>query len=214
MNNLFISFTLLALIPLSASANVGHEPTERKSVGVSYSHVELSSLSAAVQNDSVLVQWSSFWELNNQYFQLERSSNARVWEVIAVVKGAGSSNNENNYSQVDAEPLRGQSFYRLKQVDADGNSRYSKTISIYYSTNNHARSIYPNSSGGTFVIKNKVHNYRKMDLFSATGDKVIFPYSVTEDGDTKINLNRMPSGVYTLRIYGVLSPSFVKLVKQ
>lgn len=214
MNNKFISFILLALISLTTSANNTSTTIPIAGKSNSFLHVELSSLSAMVQNDSVLVQWSSFWELDNQYYEVQRSSNAKVWEVVAIVKGVGTSNIDNNYSQADPEPLRGQSFYRLRQVDTDGSSRYSKTIAVYYSSTFRARSIYPNASGGTFVIKNKPGNYRKMDLFNATGDRIIFPYSVTDDGDTKINLNRMPSGVYTLRIYGVITPSFVKLVKQ
>jgi hypothetical protein len=226
MNNRFISFILLALAPFAVSSRNKSELSDKISIADSkksilfenennsFFQVELASLSATVQNDSVLVQWVSFWELNNQHFEVQRSSNAREWQVIAVVKGAGTSNVDNNYLQIDPEPLRGQSFYRLKQVDADGISRFSKTIAIYYSSTNRARSIHPSASGGTFVIKTKPGNYRKMDLFSATGDRIIFSYSITDDGDTKINLNRMPSGVYTLRIYGIISPSFVKLVKE
>lgn len=214
--------------PVAANPNHPTEATEEvrfaikdrsflkhiESADYALSPTEMIDFSASVQQDSVLLQWSVFWETGNGYFEVQRSTNARTWEVISVVEGAGANGTENNYIQSDPDPVRGQSFYRLKQIETDGRSKYSRTITIYYTSVPRARSILPNDSGGMFLIKNRSLSSRQMDLYNASGERIIFYSRATASG-TQINLRRMPPGVYTLRIErGAILHSFVKLVKQ
>jgi hypothetical protein len=78
------------------------------------------------------VQWTTASETNNEYFVLERSDDVLHWDSVTTIQGAGNSNTLLNYSYTDTllSPFGGSVFYRLKQVDFDGNYTYSDTIHV------------------------------------------------------------------------------------
>lgn len=203
------------LIMLAGKANIPAENAPKSGhIKTLLQPAEILSFSAVLQNDSVLVQWSCFWETSNKYFEIERSSNGRSWEVIAIVKEENNSNQQQSYTTVDTKPVKGQSYYRLRQIARDGTGKYSRTIAVYYPGVSSPQTIYPKDSGSTFLIKNRTLTNRSMTLFNAIGHRVIFDYNTTDDG-TQINLKQMPDGIYTLRINrGIATPSIITLVKQ
>ncbi|MGN6494734.1 MAG: T9SS type A sorting domain-containing protein [Agriterribacter sp.] len=206
----FSTFILLVSIPTSA---ISDDAFTNAVEGQPYIPAVLVNFSAFIQNDTVSIQWSSLGEAGDEYFEVQRSANARTWEIIAYVKGKGSES-ENSYQQADITPVHGQSFYRLRQVNANGTSRYSKTVAVYYSEAYRSCRVSPGSTGSNFVIKNRSLTHREMELYNESGHRVIFKSSTKED-DTQIDLQRMPKGVYTLRINrGIAIPSIIKLVKQ
>jgi hypothetical protein len=94
--------------------------------------VELISFEAKQQELSVIVEWATAAELNNDYFLIERSSDANTFEEIGRVSGNGNSSFTNYYEFEDNYPLEGVNYYRLKQVDYDFNFEYSKIIAVTY----------------------------------------------------------------------------------
>lgn len=74
--------------------------------------------------------WSTASENNNDYFNIEKSSDDEIWEIIDKQKGAGNSSNQLYYSFSDNNVEKIINYYRLKQTDYDGNFKYSDIISI------------------------------------------------------------------------------------
>ncbi len=89
----------------------------------------LLSFTGAIKNDAALIKWSTETEVNTDYFELQRSSNAVNFITIANVKANGSGNNSYNYS--DFNLLEGKVYYRLKMVDVDGRYNYSTIVFIW-----------------------------------------------------------------------------------
>ena len=89
-------------------------------------------------------------ERNNDFFNIERSANAQDWETIARVEGRGDSDQIISYEYLDAKPLPGRLFYRLKQVDFDGRFEYSYIISVLTGElpQLQVQSLYPNPTAG------------------------------------------------------------------
>ncbi|MFN5549262.1 MAG: T9SS type A sorting domain-containing protein, partial [Bacteroidota bacterium] len=79
---------------------------------------------------SVWLNWVTSSELNNDYFEVQRSLDGESFEKIAIVKGKGTTTLENNYQLNDKRPTRGVNYYRLKQVDFDGKYTYSYVVSV------------------------------------------------------------------------------------
>lgn len=112
---------------------------------VSYNNplpVTLINFNVRLGHTSVIINWTTASEINNDYFIVEKSSNASNFSKIEQVRGAGNSNMEINYKITDNSPHKGTSFYRLKQVDFDGKVTMSKIISINYKKNN-TFNVYP-----------------------------------------------------------------------
>ena len=92
--------------------------------------VELLNFTARLENNQVVLDWTTASEINNDFFEVQRSENGENWEVIGKKDGNGTSNETINYSFVDKNPFFGQSFYRLRQVDFDGQFEYSNVVSV------------------------------------------------------------------------------------
>lgn len=82
------------------------------------------------ERQGILLDWMTASESNNHYFEIQRSSDQITFEAIGTVEGALNSQDTLHYSYLDTDPLAGQSYYRLKQVDLDGTHIYSAVIAV------------------------------------------------------------------------------------
>jgi hypothetical protein len=115
--------------------------------------VELLSFSAKKSTNEVLCDWETASEINNNYFTIERSADGHEWSSIGTITGAGNSTVYNSYKFNDRKPLTGDSYYRLKQTDFDGTSRYSAIEHIFFKNKSNEFICYPNPSDGIVHIK-------------------------------------------------------------
>lgn len=81
--------------------------------------------------DAVL-RWATASESNNRGFALERSVDGKTYEQIAFIKGIGNSNRTNTYSYADRAifTTTKAAYYRLKQVDLNGDYTYSDIVIV------------------------------------------------------------------------------------
>ncbi len=116
--------------------------------------VELINFRVTATELGNLLQWETASETNNDFFQVLRSANTLEWEAIATVNGSGNSDSIIPYQYLDANPLPGRVFYRLKQVDFDGAFEYSYILSVVTGElpQFQVLSIYPNPSPGELKI--------------------------------------------------------------
>lgn len=88
--------------------------------------VELTSFTAAVNGNSIVLRWNTAGETNNNGFDIEKRMND-AWSRIGFVAGNGTSNAPHQYSFID-RAVTGRSAYRLKQIDRNGSCTYSATV--------------------------------------------------------------------------------------
>ncbi|MBO9637447.1 MAG: hypothetical protein J7576_04700 [Siphonobacter aquaeclarae] len=94
--------------------------------------VSLASFTAAAEGrSSARLNWVTASELNNAFFEIQHSLNARDFETVGQVAGHGTTQQKQSYTflneGLDASHIH---YYRLKQVDADGKFQYTKTVSV------------------------------------------------------------------------------------
>ncbi len=92
--------------------------------------VELISFSGSLDNNSILLNWKTATETNNRMFSVEKLNDANQFETIGNVAGNGNSVLVNEYDFIDRNPISGNNYYRLKQIDFDGKYEFSNTINI------------------------------------------------------------------------------------
>jgi hypothetical protein len=112
--------------------------------------VEMMRFTAVNKNETVVLDWSTASEKNNNKFVIERSSDGINWVSIGEVMGAGNTNSATDYTFTDVDPLNGTSYYRLRQIDADGQSSLSKILSVF--TSNPLISVSPNPFDDVLTI--------------------------------------------------------------
>lgn len=107
--------------------------------------IELINFDANINDNKVDLKWVTVSELNNDFFTVQKSKDGRNWQEVIEMRGAGNSNQQISYFDSDYMPFVGQSYYRLKQTDYDGNYTYSNIVPVYYDSEAiGSLSLYPN----------------------------------------------------------------------
>jgi len=84
----------------------------------------------AKYNNSVLFNWETASEINNDYFTIETSTDAIYYKSLVNINGAGNSTSLKSYSYIQKNPPIGVNYYRLKQTDFDGKNVTSEVVSV------------------------------------------------------------------------------------
>ncbi len=90
--------------------------------------VELTMFNVLKDDNIVKLLWNTATEVNNYGFDIERKKDK--WENIGFVEGNGNSNSPKDYTYADTLKMPGIYFYRLKQIDTDGQFEYSQEVKI------------------------------------------------------------------------------------
>jgi hypothetical protein len=108
--------------------------------------VELLYFEGASMDNVVRLTWATASEVNNDYFEIQRSEDGESFESIGEVAGFGNSSEIVEYVFSDVRPLFGQNYYRLRQVDVDGQYEILPTIMVdhNYQGKEMTSSFYPN----------------------------------------------------------------------
>ncbi len=93
--------------------------------------VQMLNFYVKTDDDKNHLLWATHSELNNALFEIERSVDATHFIKIGSQKGAFNSNSLQNYQFIDLAPNIGHNYYRLKQIDNNGQFQYSKIISVH-----------------------------------------------------------------------------------
>jgi hypothetical protein len=166
--------------------------------------VNLTSFTASKQASGIQLNWSTASESNSDRFEVEKSTDGINFITATSVKAAGNSDTKLNYTAIDANPAEGLNYYRLRQVDKDGKSKYYQVVSIQWV--NEAKALVtlapqPMVNTMTVKIKASVTN-GSFTMYTLTGREVrSYPVN-TAGGTTTIQVSRgsLSSGVYIYRL--------------
>lgn len=163
--------------------------------------VELLYFEAKVVGErEVELSWETASELNNDYFTVERSVNARDWEYVTKVMGSGTTSENHSYQLADNNPHLGKSYYRLIQTDYDGTYSYSDIRSVYLKKSLTV-SLYPNPTSGKLTIEVEMEAGDEVSLtyeLISSGGKVV-KEGVLKSSINILNVSNLSVGVYWLR---------------
>lgn len=114
--------------------------------------VTLIDFSAVCEESYVKIKWSTASENNSQYFKLEHSTDAQLWNTINTISAEGYSNSVLEYSVRHDVAIRELNYYRLTQVDTDGKQVVYSIITTDCEGTNEIIYTYPNPSSGSFTL--------------------------------------------------------------
>ena len=165
--------------------------------------IELIEFKVQKENERVKLNWTTASETNNKFFTIQRSLDAINFEEIGTILGAGNSSVTLNYTLYDDNPYEGLTYYRLKQIDFNGDFSYSKIKTVYFSKISIIK-IYPNPAKNYVNIIVGTPNETAIDLvvFNHLGQKIIEEKKKTLKGYNTINLNieRLRPGNYVFQV--------------
>ena len=186
----------------------------------SFVPVELVSFSSEVFGSNVKLSWMTATELNNYGFQVERRiAETEVWSNIGFVNGNGSSSEMHYYSFSDQSVPVGKYFYRLKQMDFDGNYEYSGEVEATVTEvlqDYTLQQNYPNPFNPSTKISFSIpqSGFTTLKVFDVLGNEVanIIERELNQGSyELQFNASGLSSGIY---FYSLNSGEFTKTMKM
>ena len=168
--------------------------------------IELLTFDAEYNGKSIDLSWSTVSEINNDYFTIERSQDAKNYEIVGTVKGAGNSNNTLNYIYNDNTSLTGTVYYKLKQTDFNGKFEYFPPVAVNIASDENSlniSSVGPNPFNNEFNVEFETQSSEPIEvyLYNIRGQMVYKDiYSPTE-GKNRYTYNdnkNLPAGYYVI----------------
>ena len=188
--------------------------------------VTLIDFGAVYANDKVNIKWTSTFELNNDRFEVERSTDGTSFKPVGTVKGLGTSSAKHEYQfndDVSKNVLnKNDLYYRLKQVDLDGKTSYTKVlvVRVYRTKTLQSLSVTPNPAINDIKVNVQLNEnaYIVMKVANSSGIEVMRKTTRGSNGTNSLRLegtNRLQAGIYFLEvIINSNERMMVKLIKN
>ena len=183
--------------------------------------VELLYLKATKVYNGVNVNWSTATEINNDFFIVQRSPDGINFKNIDTLDGAGNSNSLRSYSCLDRNPLKGTSYYRLKQVDFDGVFNLSNTVSVTDISESNSLNLYPNPIKrgeylNLYTENNRPESKTKVVLKN-NNSKIVESFDLKNDSNGNLFFkfkidSEIQAGIYFIEIYNEGKVSASKII--
>lgn len=175
--------------------------------------VTLARFAGSLLDNAVSLSWTTSEETRSSHFDVERSADAKEFVQLGRIQSNGNSSVTKQYRFLDAKPLSGNNYYRLRMVDTDGSFEYSRTIAIDNGSNSVAFELLGNPAPNReikFLLKNeKASNIRLFDLsgktigfsLSQSGNEfVLRPKGSFSSGLYILSLQRNSAGTITKKV--------------
>ena len=160
--------------------------------------VEMTSFTGFAANNSVVLQWSTATETENDHFIVERSLDGSSFTAIGKVLGNGTTQTEQNYEFVDANPTIGNNYYQLTQVDLDGTLAKSNVILV--ETNLNESQVMGLNANQLQIYLDK-RGETQFSIYDVTGNLVNDAAFNANKGMQTIELqNSLRRGIYIVRV--------------
>jgi hypothetical protein len=165
--------------------------------------IELISFDGKNTKEFIFLDWSTASEKNNDFFNVLHSYDGLKFNSIGQVGGGGTSDSIRYYSYKDYDAKTGINYYKLKQVDFDGNSVDSKVISVNKNDLEYNILIYPIPSPSPDI---KLMLYKNFGLGNVKcidiNGRIIFSVNIDTNESLEYDFGKysLPSGIYFIKI--------------
>ncbi|MFK7774330.1 MAG: T9SS type A sorting domain-containing protein [Saprospiraceae bacterium] len=166
--------------------------------------VELTFFTAKSEPIGVRLKWQTAQEENNDYFEIEQSTDGSTFNTLNKIIGNGTRNGLSDYSFLDEKPTSGYNYYRLKQVDYDGAFEYSKIVVALFNDNAVRMDISPNPfTQQVFITLPTIEEYditaTIVQVKNVYG-QVVHQETLTSTRNYPLDLSKLAGGNYFLQV--------------
>jgi hypothetical protein len=156
--------------------------------------VELYQFDAKNTQKTILLTWKTESERDNDFFNIEHSTNGKDFKNIGQVKGNGTTVTPYSYSFEHKDPSVSTHYYRLKQVDFNGLFTYSPIRSVVFGKA--LLNIKTTLVQNVLDIEMAERTVTTLSIFNTSGQQVL---TQKGQGIMSINITFLPVGTYIIR---------------
>jgi CshA-type fibril repeat protein len=166
--------------------------------------VTLREFTAQAVGTAAHVAWSTASEVRNDRFEVERSADGQQFKLVGAVPGHGTSTTGFSYGLVDEDARRfgTQLYYRLRQVDADGEAAYSPVRTVQFG-GTAPLALYPNPARttATLDLTSQPAGTCAVAIYDLTG-RLLAQYALAGGQAHTLDVRALPTGISLVRVNG------------
>ena len=180
--------------------------------------IELLSFTGKQQSESILLNWKTASEENNDFFTLEHSTDGLNFEYLGEIDGKGNSTITNDYRFLHTDPTVGINYYRLSQTDFDGTNKIADVITVDFKSDKIVATVVPNPIRQNEINLKYISPQNtsvEVEAIDITGKVLIQATVSVSEGENNIQLpiENWSAGVYYLRTIQNQTIKSIKFVK-
>jgi hypothetical protein len=160
--------------------------------------VTLVDFTAQNINARATISWKTASEKNSAYFVVERSVDGTKWDAVKRIESAKNSSTVQSYTTTDDQPVTGMAFYRLKQVDVDGQS-FLSTIQVLNFKPAVMITLYPNPATTEFTLEGDNMDNAEITVMDCMG-KTLSLNSHVEGSKITYQTAGLENGIYFVSV--------------
>ncbi len=166
--------------------------------------IELMSFDARAKDHNALLNWATASEQNNLGFAIEMKTEFSDFQAVGFVAGKGTTTESNNYEFSIPGLTPGLYYFRLRQLDENGNFNYSPIRAVMITGNIHV-TVQPNPAKDVafFNISLADNSYIHLQVIDGLGrvvGTVVSEHFSAGDFELAFNLKELPEGIYYFRM--------------
>lgn len=161
--------------------------------------VTLVAFDVEKEEKGVKLTWKTSFETNSDFFEVQRSQDAKEWQPLGRVASAGESRGQVSYNFTDGDPSAGENYYRLKMADRDGTFAFSQLRKVSWAGGKLA--VFPNPAVDRLEVDLKDWSeVVKVRILNAAGRIVRDGGMALNSKQTNVPLTGIKPGNYILQI--------------
>ncbi len=164
---------------------------------------KIAAFSAYRDQLEVKLEWFTGQEYFNDYFEIERSVDGIDFEKIGALEGKAFSSDASGYHFYDKYPKTGINYYRIKQINQEGEFFYTDRKDVEFSLNLGELNVFPNPADRTILIYDErfVGLPTKIAVSNQLGVELQkFDLPEMPSDPFRIDLTKYPDGFYIIRV--------------
>lgn len=162
--------------------------------------VKFSDFYANKNGQDVDLVWQTQTETNTSQFVVEHSLDGNHFSQLGIVSSIGKPGETVSYSYKHVTPSAGTNYYRLKEIDKDGNLIYSKIVSVSVAAASELKVTYRGQN--LFLVTHPVFNDGYLKLMDAGGNEITIERIKAGSSQAQLDLNSLSKGIYYLMYFG------------
>ena len=164
--------------------------------------VELLSFEVKkTDSHQVNITWATSSELGLDYFEVERSQDGITWDDLTSINPLKGDDYPKIYTTKDRFPYTGLSYYRLKEINADGRSKELSIKTILIDQPKTEVKLYPNPTNRITYLEGDMEELSTVHIYNSSGDEVTQAIQKKQHNDVTLELDfkEVPSGTYVIK---------------
>lgn len=176
--------------------------------------VELVEFRAALVERKTNLAWRTASEINNDYFAIEKSKDGRDFQEIGQLEGRGTTSEAAEYRFTDPTPTPGINYYRLRQVDTDGQFAFSKIVTVDF-TGNARAVLFPTTTSNWLTLQpgQPISSSGELLILDSFGRQLRRETFEFDTQNLKLNVADLAPGTYFLCVNWNARPEMLRFSK-